>query len=120
MPDAPTSDSGRLPPADPRDASTLIAYQDGAIVSRTLAKAGGGTLTVFAFAAGQALSEHTTPFDALVQVLDGEAELIIGGKRVAAHAGQAVLMPAGVPHAVRAPRRFKMLLTMVREVASGP
>ncbi len=114
MPDAPTSDSGRLPPADPRDASTLIAYQDGAIVSRTLAKAGGGTLTVFAFAAGQALSEHTTPFDAFVQVLDGTAELTIGGKPVTAAEGSIVLMPSGVPHAVRAPGRMKMLLTMLR------
>ena len=72
-------------------------------------------MTAFAFDAGQALSEHTAPFDAIVQVLDGKAELTIGGKRVAAQAGQAVLMPADVPHAVNATGRFKMLLLMIRE-----
>lgn len=94
----------------------LVSYQDGTIVSRTLMKASGGTVTLFAFDRGQALSEHTAPFDALVQVLDGEAELVIGGQSVVAPAGQSVLMPANIPHAVNASQRFKMLLTMVREV----
>jgi quercetin dioxygenase-like cupin family protein len=83
-------------------------------VSRTLARAPGGSLTLFAFDAGQELSEHTAPFDAFVTVLDGKVELTIGGERVAAAAGETVLMPAGVPHAVRADGPFKMLLAMVR------
>jgi quercetin dioxygenase-like cupin family protein len=108
-----------LPPATPVEIAGLVAYQDGAIVSRTLAKRGGGTVTLFAFDAGQALSEHTAPFDAIAQILDGEAELVIGGTKVPARAGQAVLMPAQVPHAVLAPRRFKMLLVMLRESGGG-
>jgi len=83
-------------------------------VSRTVAENGGGSITAFAFAAGQSLSEHTAPFDAFVQVLDGEASLTIGGKGVEVCEGQAVLMPANVPHSVQARKRFKMLLTMLR------
>ena len=97
--------------------SDLVAYQDDAVVSRTLASKNGGSVTLFAFDVGQSLSEHTAPFDALVQVLEGEAEVVVGGNRVLAQAGQAVLMPANVPHALNAPQRFKMLLVMVREVA---
>ncbi len=104
-----------VPPAEPVTLAELVGYQDGAIVSRTLAKRSGGTITLFAFDRGQSLSEHTAPFDALVQVLDGHAELVIGGKSVTAFAGQVVLMPAGVPHAVSASGRFKMLLVMIRE-----
>jgi len=104
-----------MPEAEAVDLGSLVAYQEGAIVSRTLAKRSGGTVTLFAFEAGQALSEHTTPFDAIVQVLDGDVELTIGGTKVSPLAGQAVLMPANVPHALFAVRRFKMLLTMVRE-----
>jgi quercetin dioxygenase-like cupin family protein len=96
----------------------LVAYQDGSIVSRTLAKRNGGTLTLFAFDRGQSLSEHTAPFDAIVQILDGQAQLVIGGEKVPASQGQIVLMPANVPHAVHAPGRFKMLLVMIREVAT--
>ena len=90
-------------------------YQDGGVLSRALVKKSGGTVTVFAFDEGQALSEHTAPFDAIVQVLDGEVELVIGGQQVPARAGQTVLMPANVPHAVNATTKFKMLLTMVRD-----
>jgi quercetin dioxygenase-like cupin family protein len=71
-------------------------------------------MTLFAFDQGQSLSEHSAPFDAVVQVLDGEAELLIGGSSVPAKAGQMVIMPADVPHAVKAPQRFKMLLTMLK------
>ena len=113
------SEKGGLPGGEAVVLAEQVSYQDGAIVSRTLAKRGGGTVTLFAFDAGQALSEHTAPFDALVHVLDGEAELVIGGKSVPARAGQAVLMPAHVPHAVNAQRRFKMLLVMVREAEAG-
>lgn len=110
--------SGGLPPSSPLELGALAAYQEGSIVSRTLVKRNGGTLTLFAFDAGQALSEHTAPFDAVVQILEGQAELVIGGEKVLARAGQTVLMPADVPHAVHAPERFKMLLVMIREVAA--
>ncbi len=113
LPQAPEAAPG-LPAAEPVALAALVAYQAGGVVSRTLIKR-KSTVTVFAFDQGQALSEHTAPFDALVEVLDGEVELIIGGKKVPAKAGQAVLMPGGVPHAVNATTRFKMLLTMVRE-----
>ncbi len=95
----------------------MVDYADGAIVSRTIVDNAAGTLTLFAFDAGQALSEHSVPFDAIVQVLDGQAELTIGGKGVQADAGESVFMPASVPHAVSAARRFKMLLIMLR---AGP
>ncbi len=114
-----THEAGGLPAAKAVELHNLVAYQNGAIVSRTLAKKNGGTVTLFAFDAGQALSEHTAPFDAIVQILEGEAELTIGGAKVPARAGQTVCMPAGVPHSVHAAARFKMLLVMVREVAAG-
>jgi quercetin dioxygenase-like cupin family protein len=103
-----------LSPAEPVELAKLVAYQDGGVVSRTLVKKEGGTVTVFAFDEGQALSEHTAPFDAIVQVLDGSVELVIGGRSVKAQTGQTVLMPASVPHAVNATTKFKMLLTMVK------
>jgi quercetin dioxygenase-like cupin family protein len=103
-----------LSQAEAHDLVQLADYADGAIVSRTLAENASGTITLFAFDAGQNLSEHTTPFDAFVKILDGKAELIIGGKTVEASNGQIVLMPANVPHAVKAPVRFKMLLTILR------
>jgi len=103
-----------LPLGKPVDLAAAVDYQEGSVVSRTIAENDAGTLTLFAFDPGQGLSEHTAPFDAIVQVLDGEAELVIGGKPVRAVAGQVVVMPADVPHAVKAPQRFKMLLTMLR------
>lgn len=118
MPVENTPETG-ISKAEAVDLADLVTYQEGSIVSRTLVKTSGGTVTLFAFERGQALSEHTAPFDALVQVLDGEAELTIGGKSVLAGAGRIVLMPANIPHAVNAVRRFKMLLTMVREVSVG-
>jgi quercetin dioxygenase-like cupin family protein len=93
----------------------LVAYQDGAVVSRTLIDKPTGTVTLFAFDAGQGLSEHTAPFDAMVSVVDGEAEVTVGGEpRTVAH-GEMMIMPANVPHAVRARQRFKMLLVLVRD-----
>ena len=92
----------------------LVTYGDGAIVSRTLLESKAGTVTLFAFDGGQSLSEHTAPFDALVHVLNGEGEFIVSGKTHCVGAGQALLMPAHVPHAVKAARRFKMLLTMLK------
>ena len=92
----------------------LVNHQDGSVVSRTLLKRPAGTITVFAFDEGQGLSEHTVPFDALLHVLEGSAEITIGGKTMPAKSGEAVLLPANQPHAVKACARFKMLLTMIR------
>lgn len=103
-----------MPSAVALDVIDLAAYQPGAIVSRALLKRPGGTITLFAFDAGEALSEHTAPFDALVQVLDGAADITVAGVRLHVAAGQSVLLPAHQPHAVSASVRFKMLLTMIR------
>ncbi len=103
-----------LPVSEAVDLAGLVEVSSGGIVSRQLTRAAGGNLTLFAFDAGQELSEHTSPFDALVVILEGRAELVIGGASVFAGPGQAVLMPADVPHAVKAPEPFKMLLGMVR------
>lgn len=111
--DAPAA-TADLPPALPVHLAALVDYQRGAVVSRTLKKGPAGTFTIFAFDAGEGLSEHTAPYDAFVLVLDGTVELTIGGRPVIARAGEAVLMPAAVPHALRAPERFKMALVMIR------
>ena len=111
---SPDTPPAGLAAAQAFDLAGLVSYAEGSIVSRTLADGKAGTVTVFAFDAGQGLSEHSAPFDALVQVLDGSVTLAIGGKDVQAAAGQLVVMPANVPHAVRAGGRFKMLLTMLR------
>jgi quercetin dioxygenase-like cupin family protein len=94
--------------------SELVAYQDGAVVSRQITKAEAGNVTLFAFDKDQELSEHTAPFDALLHVLEGEAEIKISGKPYQLKTGDAIIMPADEPHAVRATHRFKMLLTMIR------
>jgi quercetin dioxygenase-like cupin family protein len=93
----------------------LAAYQPGAVVSRTVIDREAGTVTVFAFDAGEGLSEHTAPFDALVHVIDGAARVTIGGAGHEVAAGGMIVMPAGVPHSLRAVERFKMILTMIRE-----
>jgi quercetin dioxygenase-like cupin family protein len=105
---------GALEPAAPVQLGDLVDYAPGAVVSRTLVKSKTGTLTVFAFDEGEELSEHTAPFDAYVQVLDGETELTIDGEQVIARTGETVRMPADIPHAVRAVKPFKMLLTLFR------
>ena len=108
------SNPSEMPGAAPVTPLALAAYQDGAVVSRTLLKRGGGTVTLFAFDEGQSLSEHTTPFDAIAHVLEGEALITIAGAPLKVGAGEMVLMPASQPHAVMATTRFKMLLTMMR------
>ncbi len=92
----------------------LIEYQDGSVVSREIIRKDVGTVTLFAFDAGQGLSEHTAPYDALVQVVDGEAEVVISNKPHTVSAGQMIIMPANKPHSLNAKKRFKMLLVMVR------
>ncbi len=92
----------------------LVDYQEGAVVSRTLINQKTGTVTLFAFDGGQELSEHTAPYDALVQVLDGETEITIASQSHHLKAGDLIIMPANDPHAVKALTRFKMMLTMIR------
>ena len=93
----------------------LVSYQDGSVVSRQITKADAGNVTLFAFDKDQGLSEHTAPFDALVHVLDGDAEIRISGKAFNLKTGDAIIMPANEPHALKASSRFKMLLTMIRK-----
>jgi quercetin dioxygenase-like cupin family protein len=104
----------QMPAAEILRLGDLVNYQDGAVVSRTLVKHQTGTITMFAFDAGQGLSEHTAAFDALVQMIEGSAEITISGKPFHVEGGQAILLPANQPHAVTALTRFKMLLTMIR------
>ena len=92
----------------------LLEYQDGSIVSRVLLKNNGGTVTLFAFDIGEGLSEHTAPFEAIVFVIDGEAEVEIAGRAYSVRTGETITLPATIPHAVKATTRFKMLLTMIR------
>ena len=92
----------------------MVGYQEGAVVSRQITKAEAGNVTLFAFDKDQGLSEHTAPYDALVHVLEGEAEVTIAGKPFHLKAGDAIIMPANDPHALKAIQKFKMLLTMIR------
>ena len=100
--------------AEPAALSALIDYADDSIVSKTIIDKSVGTITLFAFDRGQKLSEHTAAYDAVVQVLDGKADLTIGGKLTNVSAGQIIIMPANVPHVVAAQEKFKMLLIMIR------
>jgi len=92
----------------------LVDYQDRAVVSRTIIDKATGTVTLFAFDEGEGLSEHITPYDALVYLIDGEAEIVISGKTFHLKVGEMILMPANEPHALKAVKRFKMILTMIR------
>jgi quercetin dioxygenase-like cupin family protein len=94
--------------------TSLVDYQNGSIVSRTLIDEETGTVTLFAFDKGQGLSEHTAPYDAMVYLLDGEVEITISGKPLHMRRGEMIIMPADIPHALRAVKRFKMILTMIR------
>jgi len=92
----------------------LLGYQEGAVVSKEIIKKDTGTVTLFAFDKGQGLSEHTAPFDALVYVFDGKAEVVIDKREFLLKSGEIIIMPANKPHALKALERFKMLLVMVR------
>ena len=92
----------------------MVNYQDAAVVSRQITKAEAGNVTLFAFDKDQGLSEHTAPFDALVHILEGEAQITISGKPFDLKTGDAIVMPANEPHALKAAQKFKMLLTMIR------
>jgi quercetin dioxygenase-like cupin family protein len=103
-----------VPVAEAFRLDSLANYQEGSVVSRQIVKQEKGNVTLFAFDEGQGLSEHTAPFDALVHVIDGEAEITISGKLIRAKSGEMVIMPANQPHALKAGSRFKMVLTMIR------
>ena len=91
-----------------------VEYADGGIVSKTVLKKETGNISLFSFARGEALSEHTAPFDAMIQVVDGKAEIIIGGKSFFLESGQSIIMPANITHTVKAVEKFKMVLTMIK------
>lgn len=96
------------------DAVQSVEYASGSVVSRTIVKKPTGTITLFAFDQGEGLSEHSAPFDAVVQMLDGKAEITIGGNPHILEAGLSIILPANIPHALRAVERFKMMLTMIK------
>ena len=112
-PETPSRPKG-LPAAQVAKALELVSYQDASVVSREIVKKSTGSVTIFAFDEGQGLSEHTAPFDALVQVVEGAAEIMISGQPHQLQGGEMILMPAGQPHALKALKRFKMILTMIR------
>lgn len=97
-----------------RRLADMVEYQDGSVVSRTILDKPSGNLTLFAFAGGQGLSEHTAPFDAMVYLVDGEAEITISGNSIKVKQGEIVMLPANQPHALKAVQRFKMLLAMIK------
>ena len=108
------TDQNTVKPAEVKPLLDLLQYQDSSIVSRVLLKNKGGTVTLFAFDVGEGLSEHTAPFDALVVVTDGEAEVEIAGESFRVRQGETIILPANRPHAVKATTKFKMLLIMIR------
>ncbi len=104
-----------FPKAEIVQLSNMVSYQTGSIVSRIIIKKPSGNLSLFAFDKNQSLSEHTAPFDAIIQVLEGKAEVIIGGVSYDLISGDTIIMPANIPHAVNATEQFKMLLTMIKD-----
>ncbi|MBC8286825.1 MAG: cupin domain-containing protein [Nitrospinae bacterium] len=108
------NDKGELTKEVSVDLKNHISYAEDSVVSKTLVNEKTGTLTLFAFDAGQGLSEHTAPFDAIVQILDGVAEITIGGRKISTKTGELIIMPANISHALYASQKFKMLLTMIR------
>ncbi|HEY5913023.1 MAG TPA: cupin domain-containing protein [Verrucomicrobiae bacterium] len=106
--------NAKFTPAQAVRAAALIEYQPGSVVSREILKKNTGKVTLFAFDAEEGLSEHTSPFDALAQIMEGEAEITIAGKPQRVGEGELILMPANQPHALKALKRFKMILTMIR------
>lgn len=97
------------------DLDSIVSYSEKSVVSRTIIESESGTITAFAFDKGQSISEHTAPFDAIVQVIDGSAQFIVGGKSYEISKNQIIIMPSGIPHEVKAIESFKMLLTMLKK-----
>ncbi len=113
MDEKPTNARGGVTPGQKVELASLVSYQAGSVVSHTIINYKTGTVTLFAFDEGEGLSEHTAPYDALLHLLEGEAEVTIAGSKNYMEQGEAIILPAGKPHAVHASRRFKMLLTMI-------
>ena len=109
-----TDRTDEVPAAEAVCTAEMVDYKQGAVASRTLMRRATGTITLFAFDEGQGLSEHTTPFDAMAQLLEGEAVITISGSPHRVHGGESILLPGNQPHALEAVSRFKMLLTMIR------
>ncbi len=109
-----TEKDEKIKAAEVQRLEEMVSYQEGSVVSREIIRKPTGTVTIFAFDEGQGLSEHTAPFDALVYILDGEAEVTISGAAHHLEAGEMVILPVKQPHALQAKKRFKMLLTMIR------
>ena len=107
-------ESVNIPVSEALRLNEMVDYQEGSVVSRELLKNKAGTITAFAFDKGQGLSEHTAPYDAFVQVLEGTVKITIGGKEMDVAHGEVVIMPANVPHALHAKTKFKMMLVMIR------
>lgn len=114
MQNEPSSKPKGLPAASVAKVADLINYQDGAVVSREILKKPAGNVTLFAFDEGESLAEHTSPFDAIVHVLEGTAEITVAGTSFQVQAGEMILMPAHQPHALMATKRYKMILTMIK------
>jgi quercetin dioxygenase-like cupin family protein len=114
MPEEASDTPSGLRPGHKETVGSLVNYQPGSVVSRTIIHDRAGTVTLFAFDEGEGLSEHTAPCNALLHLLEGEAEVTISGNTSLLEQGEAIILPAGMPHAVKAPKRFKMLLTMIR------
>lgn len=111
---APKKENKGFPKGEKFSFTESVSYADGSIVSKILVRNDKGNVTMFAFDQGESLSEHTTPYDALLQVFDGEAEIIIDGVSHLVQSGESILMPAHIPHAVMATQKMKMLLTMIK------
>lgn len=111
---APQKENKGFPKGEKFSFTDSVSYADGSIVSKILVRNDKGNVTMFAFDQGESLSEHTTPYDALLQVFDGEAEIIIDGVSHLVQSGESILMPANIPHAVMATQKMKMLLTMIK------
>ena len=103
-----------IEPAEVFVCTQSISYADGSVVSKTIVKKPAGNISLFAFDKGEGLAEHSSPHDALVQLLDGKAEISIGGSPFNLEAGQSIILPANIPHALKATERFKMMLTMIK------
>ena len=108
--------TGNILMAESAQMAALVDYQSGTVVSRTIIERNAGSVTLFAFDKGQGLSEHTASFDALVYIIDGEADITISGRSIQMKAREAVIMPAHKPHALKAVERFKMILVMIKDV----
>ena len=100
--------------SSPFTPAEIIQYADNSVVSKTIIKKPTGNITLFAFDKGEGLSEHSSPHEAIVQLLDGEAEILVGGDPNHLHTGQCIILPANIPHALKATERFKMMLTMIK------